>query len=76
MRDETTLPVELTLEESGTLYHMLLTRLLEEEKVQPDSMIFTQKTCVAIRSRQVALLRKLARVNNELREHLAEQVSK
>jgi len=59
--------VNLTLEESGMLYHLLLMRLLEDEKAQVASALFTEKTCAAIRDRQVVLVKKLAKANDELR---------
>ncbi len=65
MAEPTTLPLELNLEESGILYHLLLGRLMVEER-SSISAVFNNAACTAIRRRQTVLLLKIASVNDQL----------
>ncbi len=65
MTDKTA-AVNLTLYESGVLYHMLIRHLMEQSKSDISSMILTADVCEAIRRREIALLKKLGAANDEL----------
>jgi hypothetical protein len=63
-----TASVELNIEESGLLFHMLLRAMMEEEKSKfVRSDIFTDDVCAAIHRRQIILLKKLGAVNDAVR---------
>lgn len=66
MTDKTAM-VNLTLDESGMLYHILLQHIIEQNMSKIASDIFTEDVCAAMRRREIALLKKILAANDELR---------
>lgn len=67
--DEPTRPVDLTLEETGILCHLLLPRIMEMERTKhapPVSRFDTEDIREAVGFRMSVLYEKLAAANDEL----------
>lgn len=66
MTDKTAM-VNLTLDESAMLYHMLLWHIAEQKKPETSSIYLTEDVCAAIHRREIILLKKIRKANDELR---------
>lgn len=69
MSENPTLPVELTLEESGTLCHLLLPAIQDLDRIASTnqvSMVATPKVARAVARRMLVLYAKLSSCNDKL----------